>query len=152
MATKYSKIYGFVRSLVGDDNAEAYVYPDEALLSQVDWLIVELDDSAIAAAAPQDDEDPEFGSDLSNANLARVSVRIALNLLAPDADEFRYNSPILSVSRKGSRIGLISHLRGKLDEIEGGSLALETDNVIDAVLYGLDRYADSIDSAQPFPT
>ncbi len=139
MATAYSEIYGYVRSLIGDDNSEAYLYTDGVLLSQLNFLIIELDDPLITVGSSS-----HFATVLTNNQLATFAVKMALNILSPESDNFRYTAPMLSVARSGGISALVTFLKAKLDVLEGNDNATATDDFISALLAGPRRYFDTI--------
>jgi hypothetical protein len=151
MATSYTRIYEFVRTLVGDDTPEAYMYDDLILKSQVDWLIVELDDPLIVFGETVEEEEQQvhyFSNDLTNSQLAQVALQIAINLLLPNPDSFSYTSPVLSVRRGGASINLIQRLQDKLDQVNGGAMAIASDDEFSAFIYGGHRYMQNLQDAK----
>lgn len=135
-------IIGFIRALIGDNDAIAYIYSDDMLTVQVQWTILQLNDLGI-----QLDGGGGFTQSLTPKQAVTLSATTAMNVVAPQDDQFGYSVPGLSVRRSSSTNRIYSHLQNILDQANGGIFAMAVDTDIEAIINGIFRYINDVNAA-----
>lgn len=143
MATAYATIYGLVRTILGDTSPIVKDYADDVIQGQINWTVIKLNEPAIQLG-----DESNFAADLCPRDQVRMSLKIALNLIYPNPDQFSYATPIgFRVSRKGGIAQLIGFIQKQLDDVEGGAFPMAVDTDIRAMLNGYLRYCNDITAA-----
>jgi hypothetical protein len=149
MPTSFSEIRGYIRTVVGDINPVVPMYSNDILDAQIRFVILTINSTDI-----QEGLEGYFTDDLTPAEKAKVTIRVALGLIAPRESEFSYKTPVLSVTRKGGTSRLYQYLMDLLLNIDTGgnrfSISSETD--LEAMLNGANRflneYTDAVSSLE----
>lgn len=149
MPTTFEQIRAYVRTIIGDTNPIVPMYTNEILDGQIRFVILTINSDDI-----QEGVSGEFTDDLTASEKAKVSLRVALGLVAPRESEFSYKSPVLSVTRKGGTNRLYQYLMDLLLGIDtgGNRFAISSETDLEAMLNGANRflneYTDAVSSLE----
>lgn len=143
MATELKEIRDFVRTVLGDSDAQRLLYADATIDSHIKLLIIKEDDPEIQVGAVG-----YFATDLTANQKALTVYKTARSILSPQPDKFSYRSPVMAVSRSGGVMQMLAHIERNIADLEGGVLKLAVDTELDAMVNGGYRFINDMQAAQ----
>lgn len=148
MGTPFRIIRKFIRAALLDNDKDAFLYSDEALDDQIRFSNLTLDEngshSEVMGTEDEDHGTGSFTHTLTNQQVLILTIKTAIRILTGVPDNFVYQSPVLSVSRRGGTHSLLLSLRALLDEVEGGGFAIAIDTDFNALTQGFQRYYNGV--------
>jgi hypothetical protein len=146
MSTPFTAIYPLIRALLEDTNPEKLTYSNEVLDQQITFgaTFIGVDD----VTGLYDQTTPlTFDGDLTKKQKLLLALEIATRIVSGKSQEFSHRSPILSVTRKGSRSDLLLKFDEMTRLLNGDDFVLETDTDLDTLLNQHDRLFYGINRA-----
>jgi len=115
MSVPFSDLRSYIRSALLDDDTVFNLYSDSTINSQLRFSNLRY-----GFTIQEISGDFEFIEDLTSIQIIKMTIAIALRMIAGRPSEFSYKSPILSVVRKFQKSDLIIFLQDMLDEASSG--------------------------------
>jgi hypothetical protein len=146
MGTTYKTIRKFIRAALLDNDKDRFLYTEEVLDAQIELSNLYLDVNGSHAVGTNSDGDPTgfYINDLTNQQVLILTIKTAIRMLSGVPDNFTYQSPVISVSRRGGVQTLINSLQLLLADVEGEGFAIAIDTDLNALTQGFQRFYNGL--------
>lgn len=136
MVTTFNAVRDFVRPLLGDTDKQRIVYSDAVIDQHIRLVIITHADAAVQ----ENGESAQFTVELGQQQLAIMVFRVAKSIISPRDNFFSYKTPILTITRNGGQVQLMSYIDSNISKLSGGAIVIRSDNELQALLWGPDRF------------
>lgn len=137
MGTTFSELAQTVRPILGDTDLQRPVYSESTIMAHF-RLYAMMEGMAFS--------DSGFTDELTGSQKAMAILKVARGILSPQDNNFMYKTPIVTVSRSGGVMQMISWIDNKIAALNVDKLFLSTTE-FDAIFKGPYNYITEVNKA-----